>query len=553
MPIHDHLKFLELTDFTPGLYEESAVSQLDMPANAFTKLNNYVPLPQGGLRAMYAISGTLAQTGIAKAACETATGVFVYPFSADRAGAATNCPDVLLTTISIDDDKVRLYRMDGSNEDTKWTCNYYSVGDKGTGVGPTSFAPTCIGVGIDGTGGELCYAIVMRGVGTDEATYSDSSGAGLYFMQYTPGCTGSNPATGDGVLTAGGLVNGASTQCTDWQGPLLINQDRIILADGYTIHFSDQDANTFGENTESGSGLVIPSSANGTSDKLVGAVAFSPADMIFIREGSPAIEVQGDISGFSAPVVIRDMATGRFGRHVQQDMIRVPDGAVFIEPGGKIFLTDGNTFAPLSDAIPPFPSLVDIGQSSETVTGITSVGRMDFLNGFLFAPHGFVLNYETKSWFKIADNTAFHYADPYSGRMWYVTAGADFEVKNMLLYQGDSGIRVSCAEVQTAPFTDSSGDDVIIREVQVGLLAYGSSTSCVCVNVVDEDGNLLVARSVGGISAGEHLIPFLFPHPRSTYLKVDIIALADNGADEAPTIEKLRIGFDKGNKIVGLK
>ena len=60
-----NLNWFDITDFTPGLFGEVAVTaeQLLIPQNGFARMQCYYPLKQGGVRAFFRTVGSLPCTG----------------------------------------------------------------------------------------------------------------------------------------------------------------------------------------------------------------------------------------------------------------------------------------------------------------------------------------------------------------------------------------------------------------------------------------------------------------------------------------------------------
>jgi hypothetical protein len=217
----------------------------------------------------------------------------------------------------------------------------------------------------------------------------------------------------------------------------------------------------------------------------------------------------------------------------------VPGGIAFIEPGGRIYITDGQNFKSISDSIARFPG----------VGGVIAPGQLAFLNDYLFAPGGRVFSFRTNSWHTstLLTTSAFHHAVQ-SGRVYMTNCTATPAPKILRLYEGtDSSIdRMSTGIIQTLPFRDPTGRNVRIREVQI--LAQTYTSSGFAVSLLDSTGATVSTDTVTGVT-GRGQVTLRFPNTEDEYLSVKVTPSATNGTSEAPTIECLSIFFGPNNAI----
>jgi hypothetical protein len=512
MPANRHLNWFEITDFTPGLFGETVVSanQLLMPVNGFARLLNYVPMKQGGVRAFYKIAGTMACTGRTSGSHgsnnEAPVGLLAH--------AALGGDNIILITHNSNDHKDRVYLWKGNAGASSWCVAGSCTAGSTDSVQPPDFV-----FFLDNNGIQY-YVFVMRGVGDAQ---------GVYSITYKP----------DGTTSPSGVTaNGYFQRVDTYTGPLGINGARILVGDGTIgakLRWTDEGELSFSVDNN---GIFSP---NDEGAGFRGIVSIQPDSFLVMRGGAPWLQFNGDVGTNGTN---RDMADDHGGRGGFQQPVRVPSGIAFIEPGGNIYVTDGNTFTNISPQLPAFSAQVLGAQASSTVT---APGQLTFINGFLFAPDGKVLHWDTMSWFQIDDSTAQTAAT--SDRLYYTIRTDGTPVKWIDMFQGDNATRASTGTIQTAPFADKNGRNVEIREIQVFLESYASGATIQC-DLVDGDDNVVSTRNSDTIGAGRDVVRFLFPSPKAHYLSARF-TIAGGGSNEAPTIERIRIGFGQNNDIVG--
>lgn len=514
MPPSSHLEFFEITDFTPGLQGEDQLpgttavdKRLLLPTNAAVVMNDCEPRPGGGLRAFFRPT-TVSTSGITDVTKELVTGVGNHTGLALRSGAVGVALDRYLTTIDTVADRERIYRMDGTNGETTWKqgSNYNrSAGTVGT-AGPASMFPF-----VD-VSGNRWMVVVLR----------SANEPGFYKIAYV---AGAGPPAGDGDIT----------KINTWDGPAVANQARVIIGESTqspTLQWTDE-----GTLTPSVDSLDIAPYQDGAD--LRGIQAMEPSDLLIVREGAPWVAIQGDVTSASVPV--REMGGAHTGLGHTTELCRTPDGLAFIEPGGRIYLTDGRSFTPISPTIEPFYRHSDDVRSS---------GKMVFANRYLFAPGGYVRDWESGAWFKVSEmadsNPAqFWSVDAAHQRVWGASAGFSFRIREYAPWDQDTK-RNDDWVWQSAPWARSDGRTTRIREVQLFVVAHATST--LTVERINADGTS-TTRTAAAISSGKQMVSFLFPNTGSEYQSIKVTAAADSASNEAPTLERIRVGMARpGNR-----
>lgn len=478
-----------------------------MPPNAASEMIDCVPLKQGGLRAFYEPATTHATTGIDAVANEVSTGLFVRGGVPLRTGASGDGADRYLATVDPSLLLHKLYRMDGSAGETTWK-QEAAPGNYETAVASTSVRSTQFDYFEDSSGNQYVL-YVQRGGG---------AAAGLYRVAYVGGAL---PVASDGdqVKIAG------------YNGPLAVNQARILIGEGNSerIYYTGT-----GSVTAPGAIDFIDVEPNRRLVNLAAIVAIAPDDLLVMKEGAPWVQISGDITNASTPV--REMGQDYVGRFTEQVPVRVPGGIAIIEPGGDIYLTDGRNFTNISHMLSPFYKV-----SEGSGVDVVSPGQMAWLGGFLFVPGGYVRDWETGAWFKLSSfDAAFWTAEPYLGEVFGVTQGKSFSLKSWKLYEGQGDTRMHTYSWTSAPFSNEDGRQVAIREVQ--LFVACSATSDISVTVGG------VTKTVTGLAAGRHQVPFYF-RERGEMLTAKVVPSAQSAANEAPIVERIRVGMVDGHQL----
>lgn len=515
MPVNKHLRYYDLSDFSSGVFTEpGSGNQLIMNANGAQQLDDAYPQKEGGLRAFFK-SVSLTTSGVVAPTQESCTGLYVISGYARRAGPPANSTGTVryMTTWNNVTNVARIYRMDGTGGELTWQVKFTSVttADNAADRRFSSFARFTTTAGVD-----YCVIVMRSGL--------ESSSRGVFVVKY------------DGTVPVGTGTDGQVTRVNGFAGPLCVSQGRIIVGENAAATSMILHWGTLGDITFSGatSGQVTPQ-PNKNLNGIALIAEFDPDQILLGFNGAPWVTITGDINSATAP--IRQMGDAHYPGSTTQDPIRTPNGIVFLESHGSAYRTDGRTFTPLTTHLAPFTGAFP-------GDGIGGLGSGAFLQGFLFLPGGLVMHEESGGWFKTSDHvTACMAADIRNGVISSV-AGVSFTLRERLVSR-EEGVRNSAWTWRSAPFAQPDGTQTEVREVVVQNKCYATST--LVITVTDHLGNTTV-QTAANIAAGKHAtaIPIL---ARGDYADVKIAASANNGTSEAPTVEKVRLGFGRGHAL----
>lgn len=508
MPSDQHLQWFDVDDFTPGLWESTGVrNEFAAPPNAFVTLTDYQPMKGGGIRAFF-LATAVGTSGVVAPTTEECSGIYASQKQTrpGKTGGGTESFDALMVTHSSVDLKHRIYRMDQANDEVVWKLVNASAAG-------TDTAYRC-----------TCFEQFQRATGVDTVVYVLSinhGDRGLWTVGYAYGAAGAAP-------------DNVATKLQTWDGPLAISQGRILVGGHLDarIHYSDVGATSYTNPTQY---LDVHRSRSDADLSIISAIA--PDDLLIGKTGAPWVEINGDVSVASTPV--REMGAEHVTHRHRQQAPRVPGGIAFIEGNGRVFVTDGRTFRSISDQI----KRIDANPGG----GLLGNGQLAFNNDFLFVPGGYVYDFVTNSWFKQSSlaTSQFHWRN--ESEVWLASPGSSFDVKRMGLFRSAGSTRASTGVIQTVPYADKTGRNVDIREVQLFVNTYAASE--IKVELIDQTDAISVTRYATVTTAKKELVKFLFPYTKSEYLSVRITPRSIDGTSEAPTIERLRIGFGPNNLV----
>lgn len=502
MPVDRHLEVVEFRDFAPGLYENS---DWLMPGSAAQEMTDCFPQPGGGLRAFFK-GTTISASGIASAANERVIGLY------QKAGPSGSAPDRHLMTYSTQTPgsyRPKLYRMKTADSETTWTQVFVTSGTTqfnaatGDNNGPHK-SPFRY---FEAAG--VAYVIF-----TVQYIASATGGPGLYRLLVSD--TSSTQKAIELVTT---IVDAGRPS-----GPLTVHQARIVLgagAPGEKLLWSDPGTLTF----PTANFLDVEPNQEGA-----GFVALSPnapSDMLILKNGAPAVVIQGDITDPTVQQML-DGITG--GGSEKQDLGRTPYGLTFIARDGYVYLTNGSSLDNLSQQLAGFNSQTDF----------LGPGDTNFINEFLFAPNGYVLHWPTKSWFKQTRLAgALHHVDHARRVIWGpVGTGASFTLRELSPFA--DATRMDTYSWKSAPLRRPDGRQLVIREVEVVAKSYDASAQiAVTVN------GTTVTQTLA--SAGRQKVSFLF-NERDEILDVRVVPTANSSDIEAPSIEAVRVKSRSGSQ-----
>lgn len=515
MPSDKHLQVVEISNFAAGLWTNPAAYL--MPGTAAQIMQDCYPQPGGGLRAFYKATA-LSTSGIVKPSVERVIGLHAKGGTAARSGAPTDTTDRYLCTYQFDASlgagskaRPRLYRMDGSNSETTWTQINATAGaglfnlaaSDNNAPQKTSFV---FFRNSAGSPNDRWVMMALRYVG------AQPGGPGLWRLNYN------DLSSAQKAIEIISSVVGATSP---W-GALTTHQARVLIssASGTTperLTWSNVgDAGTFA------AANFLDVEPNQDLPGIIGLHPQPPGDLVIMKEGAPWVIMQGDITNPSDRAQLEGIHPGGSG---PQDFGRTPDGIVFIATDGYIYLTDGLTAQNISEQLGGFPPVGDA----------VATGDTNFINEFLFAPGGLVRHWPTKAWFTQTQLAgSFHNVERYTRQIWGPTGtGVSFSLATLKPFPQTS--RVSTFTWKSAPLREPTGRQLTIREVEVVYKSYdANATFAITV------GTQTVTQTLASTTRGSIRFYFLQQGPM---LDVQIVSTAGNGANEAPSIEAVKIKY----------
>lgn len=515
MPVNTHLKLIEITDFAPGLWE---ASDWLMPASGAQEMTDCYPQPGGGLRAFF--KGTaVSVSGIADITKERPIGLHARGGVPLRSGAPGDGIDRYLMTYSFDaaalagqKARPKLYRMDGSNAEATWTQIFVTSGttqfsfatDDNNAPQKVNFRFFRLSAGSPNDKYVLLSLLYVAPLG--------QPGAGLYRLNYNDLSSALKAI----------IITTAVSGYTNVNGPLVTHQGRVLVASGNdeTIVWSDAGTVTFG------AANFLPVEPNQDLPNIIAMQSLAPSDLIVMKEGAPWVVVQGDITDPTVQQMNEGIHAGGSGK---QDFGRTPEGMAFIATDGSVYLTSGYEFNNISRQLGSFASLSDF----------VGPGDLNYLNEFIFAPSGYVYDTRTQSWFKQTQIAGgIHNVERYTRTIWGPSSGTSFAVKSLSPFNSTS--RLNTFSWKSAPMRSDDGRQLEIREVEVIAKPYDASAT-IAVTV----GGVTVTKTLDGSSTRQDK-SFLFK-ARGEILDVRMVSTAGNAANEAPSIEAVRIYTRSGH------
>lgn len=502
MPTNRQLEWVEIRDFAPGLF---TVADWLIPSHGSQLMEDCFPQVGGGLRA-FVKPETVTTSGLSDIANEAVVGCFVH-YPGYRHGVG-NKPDYFLAMRNITDNRIRIYRLDTSDDATSWV-------QVGTAMAaPSSLAtrpnPVQFALFKDGSG-DLWVVFNIYHVSSDDGLYAidwSQTGGSQVWTKLAP----TGPTSGEAIA-----------------GPLAVHDDRIYVgAIPNVVWYSDSMSTSFQASN------FLPLNASVTGNSLMSIVPFAPSDLLVGFSASPWNMVQGDITD----PIVRSMSPARTPGGFQQQTFTT-EGIAFIGRYRGVFITStGETFADISPQLTP-STWAQAGADNDV-----GIGDLGYEGDFLFAPHGLVFDFRTKSWFTSSFLTAgsgsFRTTVDHNTKH-LLTALAD---KNPTLYlfglEESSLDRCESYKWKSAPLRRPDGRQVEVREVQVYARGYHAD-STVTVKVGAKTKTLTVG-------AAKQMLSFLSKE-RGEVLDVEVDTASNSSGVEAPSIEVVRIGFGPGHQI----
>ncbi len=486
MPVNDHLKWVEIKDFSKGLYDGQ---DFLIPPDAFAVMEDCYPRVGGGLRAFYKSDTTSLPT----------TGV--DSISAERIEIISP----LITSTGIAYLLVTSHSTTGVQKWYYWAVGASSWSKIKTFTAPSSYAnrfTTSVTTYHDNTNGRNVWAIVTT------HNKSDSSEDGLYLVRWDTG----------GIT----FVENSAFTVT----PIAQYQARLIYPHLNTLVWTDPGAVA---TPPAANFLTLQSGNNDVRDIIAGLMPYAPNTLLVSTIGSGWWMIEGDITD----PVVRQMGDD-FNPWFAQKMARAQDGIVFFEGGTGIFQTQNMAanFKRLDPQLLPHPAA--------PMHGFANVA------GYLLAPQGRVMSWESGAWFTLSVGTGSSpiyawYDQPSPGVNGLTfnkgVYGAQYKASGAIAIVNmdeRAGARLESYRVKTAPVRDAGGRQMVVREVQVGVDSFSAETT--------------VAVTCGGVTqtstalgVGSNVVSFLFP-ARAEYLDVLVVPASNHSGVEAPVLEYMRIG-----------
>lgn len=488
MPSSRNLEFADIDDFSPGIFN---ASDWLVPPTAAQVMTDCHPEVGGGLRAAFKPT-SFSVTGLT-ATNERVIGIYSRGAIALRTGTG-DASDRYLWTFNSSDNKVRVYRWDETNGDTSWAVikTHAAVSATPNPVQADTFVDS---------GGTAYVVYNLAQTSTDD---------GLWSIQYS-----------NGTVTK--RLAGFVTACA-------VQDDRIIGAIGSELRWSDsQSVSSF----PAANSLKVQSSRQGST--ITSITPFAPGDLLIGTRYSAWTLVQGDITD---PIVrtMSDARTVAWG----QTACFTEGGLAFIAPNQGVFLTStGETFADLSAQL----DRATFVQGSATAIGDVGGGNLAYMGPFLLAPHGYLYDFRTKSWFRSGVLSAaadhFHsYGDRNYRQLFAATGGVAYGLYTL---DAKESTRYNTYTWKSAPLRRPDGRQVELREIQVYARAYDAdATVAVTVNGT--------TKTVTFDAAGKQQGMFLFSE-RAEVLDVQVVPAAASSSVEAPSIEVVRIGTHSRHQL----
>jgi hypothetical protein len=526
MPDNYHLDWVDIKDFTPGLWTRNRAT---MPYNAAQALSDAFPLQDGGLRP-FMDDASITTSGMDISAGNRIIGIGSHVGVPYRSGVGLGtAADRYVMKYDTSDNELRLYRMDETNNETTWTELTTWSPDNPDPASTDHYAQAFFEPFIDQNGTRW----MLLGLNYNDAGFT-LAGAGLYMIRYEEPDIGND---GEVTLIQNVKISG-----------LIVNQGRWMFAQSGTskLYYSN-----VGSTEPTANYLEVTPSGRGSN--ITALSSQEPSDILVGKEGAPWVAIQGDIS--NSNTVVRELAGSHPAGPWPIRPTPAPGGVVFIEGKGTVFLTDGRNFEDLGKAIVP-PTL---SYMNTAVPGIGVVGMAGYIGDFLFVPGGKVRDMRTGAWLTISqpdgDDKALWLPDNSRYSIWgaSLSEAGDAtmtEYRSSLSIQNATTHGAPSCSWTSAPQYTKDGGDVRIREVQIWVETGAATANDFTVTRFNDDDGGSVARSVENLGANlQRRLRFLFPNSGSSsqYIKLD---WNTSGEDtEAAFIQRIRIGLApaKGN------
>jgi len=497
MPNSDHLEWLEIADFTPGLWTRN---RSQMPYNAAQAMVDAYPLKGGGMRPFYD-DISVTTTNLDLSAGNRIIGIGQHVINGLR--------DMYVVKYDDSDNEVRLYRMDETAGASSWTLLADSFDTTGADTWTQAFFETFI------------------------------DAAGVRWMLMALNYGGTSASTGRGIWKIA-FTNGAVTLVKSAQPTgLIVNQGRWMYSEANTPRLYYSEVGSI-ESTEN----FLDVTPSGPGADITALSSQEPSDILIGKSGASWVSIQGDIS--SPNTVVRELVGTHPAGPRPLKPQPAPGGMVFVDGLGSVYLTDGRNFQDLGETISS-PHVVRIagGSSESKIVAMTA-----FAKDFLFVGGGLVKDMVTGAWFTISqpdsDNKDLWLPDYSSNSVWGASLedAADATMVRFRMYDSSATDRAPSCSWTSAPFTTREGGDARIREVEIWWETRAATANDITVTRFNQDGGGSVARSVLNQTANlRQRNRFKFPNSGSSHQYITVAWNTSGEDTEAALINRIRIGL----------
>jgi len=257
----------------------------------------------------------------------------------------------------------------------------------------------------------------------------------------------------------------------------------------------------------------------------------APSDLLVGTTGSAWVAVQGDIT----QPLVHTMSNARTVAYPHGGA-QTTDGVAFISKFSISLTNDGAEFQ-------------DIDSQLDRRGDHLLARTLSYMDDTLLAGYGYTFDLITKSWYRQSELfTGASIISTATGQANTLIAAYGGASPQLALYQGPYGaigstVRRNAYTWKSVPFHRDDGRQVRVREVQCFVETYDSNaTVAVTVNGA--------TRTVTIPTAGRQVTKHLFLEQDET-LDVQIVSTAGNSANEAPFLERHRVGHQAGH-LLGL-
>lgn len=511
MPANSHLEWVEVRDFSPGLWNSGhqTVGSILTPAQGSQVMDNCYPQPGGGLRAFHAVTNSTTSTGIANPTTEKPVGL-LYIRIPSPAGSSQ------VTYLMTYNGTLRLY---SGGVGSAWTLGKTFAAGAGDFA---AFSATSWATQVLSTGVFKVYALV-GGTGADPGVWGWNANGAPAYTKLTLPSPPSISGTGESILAT--------------------HQSRLIVAEQYRLMWTDPGTETFSANN-----FLDIDPEEGSS--IVALTPLSATDLLVVRQSGKAVVIQGDLSD----PIIRTMPPVTHNDIVRQpNTYMLPDGRVPIiaNPGG-LFL-GGPEFERVSAQI--YDSWVP-----SSAGGLASLLSTAGLGNFLVSTIGgntngaLVYDLATKSFFTISDIFGTFgeiLAPDFAGSVKFLNAVGTSNVTNLhqAMYQITflDNYRASSYTWVSAPMAGPDGRRLEIREIQLIVNPQNTAANRFDVTVganVQGGGGTTQTTTLTAGDLSRQTLRFLFKE-QAPVLDVKVLTslISPSSPHEAPQIEAVRIGY----------